>query len=84
MGLVWTLSIYFVTWWICLFAILPLGVRNHTEDGSAPEPGNDPGAPVNPNIKKKFLTTSWVAAIVTAAIWITYTFHLIRLPDLPG
>ncbi len=79
MDLVWTLSIYFITWWMVLFAILPLGVRNHVESGTAPELGHDPGAPVNPNLKKKVITTSWVTAIITAGVWMTYTFHLIRL-----
>jgi predicted secreted protein len=78
MDLPWVISIYFVTWWIVLFAILPLGIQSHAEAGTKPEPGHDPGAPVNPNLKKKAFTTSWVAAIVTALIWATYTFHWIR------
>ena len=26
--------------------------------------GGDPGSPVNPNLKRKFITTTWVSAIV--------------------
>jgi predicted secreted protein len=79
MDIAWIISIYFVTWWICLFAVLPLGIQSHHEAGTTPGAGHDPGAPVNPNLKKKFITTSWVAAIVTFVIWATYTFHLIKL-----
>ncbi len=77
--LVWILSSYFVIWWLVLFTILPLGVRNHTEAGTAPMEGHDPGAPVNPNLKRKAITTSWVAAIVTAVIWTAFKTHLVHL-----
>lgn len=77
--IVWILSSYFIIWWMVLFAVLPLGVRNHTEAGTTPEPGHDPGAPVNPNLKRKAITTSWVAAIVTGLIWVAFKTHLIQL-----
>ncbi len=84
MGPIWTLSIYFVTWWISLFAILPLGVRSHAEAGAQVPEGCDPGAPVNPNLKRKAFTTTWVAAIVTGAIWCAVTFNLIPVPQFPN
>ena len=84
MGVVWTISIYFVTWWIVLFAVLPLGSRSHSEAGSHVSDGGDPGAPVNPNLKKKALTTTWVAAIVTALIWVVVQYGLIPIPQLPS
>jgi hypothetical protein len=34
--------------------------------GIKPPPARDPGAPVNPNLKRKFITTTWVSAIVFA------------------
>ena len=83
MGPVWTLSIYFVVWWISLFAILPLGIRNHEETGVRLPQGADPGSPVNPNLKRKARTTTWVAAIITALIWIVVQFNLIPIPQLP-
>ena len=80
MDLPWIISIYFVTWWVVLFAVLPLGVRSHHDEGTTAEPGNDPGAPVNPNLKKKAITTSWVTAIITALIVIIYNSNLVHLP----
>ena len=84
MGPIWTLSIYFVVWWTVLFAILPLGIRSHAEADSHVADGGDPGAPVNPNLKRKAFTTSWVAAIVTGIIWVVVQFGLIPIPQLPG
>ena len=84
MGPAWTLSIYFVVWWLVLFAILPLGVRSHTEMGAELPQGCDPGSPVNPNLKKKAITTTWVAAIATALVWVVVAFSLMPIPQLPG
>lgn len=84
MGPIWTLSIYFVVWWLTLFAILPLGSRSHIEAGSHVADGGDPGAPVNPNLKRKAITTSWVAAILTALIWVVVQFGLLPVPQLPS
>jgi predicted secreted protein len=29
-------AIYFVLWWVVLFAVLPFGVRSQAEDGEGP------------------------------------------------
>jgi predicted secreted protein len=84
MGPIWTLSIYFVVWWLTLFAILPLGAKSHMEAGSHVADGGDPGAPVNPNLKRKAFTTTWVAAILTGLIWVVVQFGLIPVPQLPA
>ena len=42
------IAIYFVVWWIVLFAILPFGVKSQTEHGEEIAPGTDPGAPILP------------------------------------
>ena len=41
------IAIYFVVWWVCLFVVLPFGVKNQVDTGSYIQ-GSDPGAPVNP------------------------------------
>ncbi len=81
----WFTSIctYLVVWWVVLFAILPLGVQSHHEAGVAPVAGGDPGAPVDPKLKRKFITTTWVATIVFIFIWALVQFHLVTLPTLP-
>jgi predicted secreted protein len=84
MGPVWTLSIYFVVWWLTLFAILPLGAKSHAEAGTHVADGGDPGAPVAPNLKRKAFTTSWVAAILTGLIWVVVQFGLVPIPQLPS
>ena len=77
-------AIYLVIWWTVLFAILPLGTTTYAEAGLEVKDGGDPGAPVDPKLKRKFFTTTWVSAIVFAIGWGLLHFHLIPLPALPS
>ena len=81
MNLEFCIAVYLTIWWTTLFAILPLGVRSHAEMGVPVPGGGDPGSPVNPNLKRKFITTSWVSALIFAAFWLGVHFHLIGLPE---
>jgi predicted secreted protein len=84
MGIGTSIAIFLTVWWTVLFAVLPLGTRTHAEMGIEVPGGGDPAAPVNPNLKHKFFTTTWVAMIVFAAIWLIIRFGLIDLPSLPS
>ena len=77
-------AIYLTIWWTVLFAVLPLGTVSHADAGIDRGDGGDPGAPVNPNLKKKFLTTTWVAAVVFSLLWLVIRFNLVPLPQLPA
>jgi predicted secreted protein len=83
MGFFTGVAIYLTIWWTALFAILPLGVTSHAEAGIDKGDGGDPGAPVEPKLLRKFITTSWVSAIIFVVLWAIYHFHLVKLPDLP-
>lgn len=61
-------AMYFITWWVVLFAILPFGVRSQDEDGST-EAGTDPGAPVLPRLLAKVMWTTLVTTVVFAAVY---------------
>jgi predicted secreted protein len=84
MNLATCIAAYLTIWWTALFAILPLGVRSHWEAGIGTPGGGDPSSPVDPKLKRKFFTTTWVAAILFALLWLTLHFHLLRLPQIPG
>jgi predicted secreted protein len=83
MGWFTGIAIYLTIWWTVLFAVLPLGVVSHAEAGIDLGDGGDPGAPVDPKLKKKFITTTWVSTVLFAILWVALTFHLFHLPDLP-
>jgi len=80
----WTtgIAIYFLIWWITLFAVLPFGVKSQHE--AETEPGTDPGAPVLHRMFQKVIWTTLVSAAIFAVIAIAYTYRLIGLDDIPG
>lgn len=84
MGIGTSIAVFLTIWWTVLFAVLPLGNRTYAEMGEKVPGGGDPGAPVNPNLKRKFFTTTWVAAIIFAIVWSVIRFGLIDLPPLPS
>jgi predicted secreted protein len=61
------IAIYFLTWWIVLFAVLPLKVRTQGEAGDVVS-GTPSSAPAKPAILVKFAITTVVAAIVFAGL----------------
>ena len=76
------IGIYLVIWWTVLFAVLPLGTTSYAEAGIEVTDGGDPGAPVDPKLKRKFITASWVSGLIFAVIWAVFYFHVIRLLPL--
>jgi predicted secreted protein len=73
------IAVYFLIWWIVLFAVLPWGVRAQGEDGA---PGTDPGAPAVPHLARKLAWTTLVATVVFAVCAYVYVNALITLDDL--
>ena len=64
-----SIAIYFVLWWVVLFAVLPFGVRSQVEEGDT-VPGSDPGAPVLPLMAKKLIWTTIISlAIFAVGVW---------------
>ena len=84
MGPFTSVAIFFTIWWTVLFAVLPIGVTSHAEAGIDKGDGGDPGAPVDPKLKRKFLTTTWVSAVLFAILWVVVHFGLIRFSGLPA
>ena len=81
MSLATSIAIYFIIWWVVLFAVLPWGVRSQHEGGEI-APGSDPGAPTIPALKRKLVWTTIIAALVFALWRVVYTYRLITLDDL--
>ncbi len=80
------IAIFFVLWWIVLFAVLPFGVRSQREAGEEIA-GTDPGAPSLPGMLRKVIWTTAISlvlfAIGTAAYRADY-FNIERLSKMMG
>ncbi len=77
------IAIYFLIWWLTLFAVLPWGVRSQGEAGDV-APGSDPGAPSVPYLGRKLIWTTIVASAIFAACYVIYVRHWLTLDDLAG
>ena len=84
MGPFTSVAIFLTIWWTVLFAVLPLGVTSHAEAGIDKGDGGDPGAPVDPKLKKKFFTTTWISVVLFAVLWGVIKLGVIQLPNLPS
>jgi len=76
MGTSTAIAIYFLVWWIVLFAVLPWGVRNQEESGDV-LPGTDPGAPAVHTVWIKLVWTTVVATVVFCIMAAVYKLGLI-------
>jgi len=75
------LAVFFLIWWVTLFAVLPWGIKSQHEAGERAL-GTDPGAPATVSLGRKVLWTTLIAAAIYAVLYVVYTRHLITLEQL--
>ena len=70
----WTsiLAIYLLFWTLCLFMVLPFGVRTHDEAGAERVPGQADSAPHQFPAGKIALRTTIVSALLFALYYANY------------
>jgi predicted secreted protein len=69
MGITGAIIIYISIWWIVFFSILPIGIKSQNQEFKDNLTGNDPGAPKNPQIAKRFLITTLITSILFSLIY---------------
>ena len=66
------IAIYFVLWWLTLFAVLPFSVRTQDEDNNVTL-GTPASAPGGPHMARAVLRTTIVTTIIVGLFfWLTY------------
>ena len=85
MPVITAIAMYFVIWWIALFAVLPLGTRPVADADSQ---SGWRGAPEQPQMLKKALITTVVAAVIWGIIygvivsgWVSFRSGWLALPE---
>jgi predicted secreted protein len=81
--LAFAIALYFIIWWIVLFAMLPIGVRTSEEAGEKTTPGHAESAPHLPNLLPKMVATTVIASVVFAGLYAVIVHHIITLDDIP-
>jgi predicted secreted protein len=82
MSLSATLAIYFIIWWLTLFTVLPFGIRSHLEEGTK-QLGHDAGAPVKPQLLKKFAITTVISGVIFGIFYWAVTTGRLDFENLP-
>ena len=82
LGILTLIAMYLTIWWTALFAILPLGLRSHAEEGIETPQGCDPGAPVKIDFKRKAITTTWVSTLIFVVMVVIIESGWVTLPQL--
>jgi len=74
-------AVFFLIWWVTLFAVLPWGVRSQQESGEV-VPGTDPGAPLVPRLGRKLIWTTLVTCVVFGVFYVVFTDQLVTLDQI--
>jgi predicted secreted protein len=83
MTLPMALGIYFICWWLVLFAVLPFGVTPVEQEGDHIT-GHAEGAPAQPRILLKFAITTVISAVIFAIVYAVIAYRLIPFDWLPA
>lgn len=82
MSVISAMAIYFIVWWISLFAILPFGLRTQAEDNEIAH-GTVASAPARPRMWLAFLRTTILATIIFTLYWFVTQKLGYGLDDIP-
>jgi len=79
MGWVSGVAVYFIMWWVVLFAVLPWGGNRPPADV---EEGHATSAPANPRIKQKFIATTLISAVLWIILELIIRAEVVSFYDL--
>lgn len=72
------LVVFFITWWVAIFAVLPFGVK-HPE---VQEKGIMPGTPLQPDMKKVVIRTTLLTIILWLIIYALVESDIISFAEM--
>lgn len=75
-------AIYFILWWLVLFAMLPFGVKTQDEDGEVTL-GTVASAPRGPHMQRAVIRTTLVSAVLFAAFYVATVHYGFSFDDIP-
>jgi predicted secreted protein len=82
MGIPGSLLVIVVAWWLAFFALLPIGMRSHGEDGTV-IPGTEPSAPAAPRLWLKAIGALVIAIVLWLGLYAVIEYRLIDIHDIP-
>ncbi len=77
-GNVLATAIFYIVWFVCLFAVLPIGIRTQSDVGEVVQ-GTSAGAPINARAGRIVALTTIVASVVFLLILLALRFKIVPL-----
>lgn len=78
MSISFLIAVYFIVWWVVLFAVLPFGVVTQAEAGDV-VPGTPESAPADFRLPRVLAITTVAASVVFALLWLAVRYRIIDL-----
>ena len=75
-------AVYFIIWWVTLFAILPFGVRTQQEEGEVTL-GTTESAPANARLLRTALITTAVSAVIFGVYLVMTDVYGLSIDSIP-
>ena len=75
-------ALYFILWWLVLFATLPFGLKTQDEDENVTL-GTVSSAPKGPHILRAFVRTTIVSALILGALYALTRGLDLGIDDIP-
>ena len=75
-------AIYFILWWLVLFATLPFGLRTQDDEDDVTL-GTVPSAPKGPHMLRAFARTTIISALILGGFYLVTRGLELGLDDLP-
>lgn len=78
MSITFAIAIYFIVWWLTLFAVMPFYVRTQDEAGDV-VPGTPESAPARPPMARILIVNTLVATAAFVLVWTIIVYKWIDL-----
>lgn len=75
-------AVYFLIWWVTLFAILPFSLRTQDEDSDVTL-GTTASAPRGSHMRRAALRTTLVSLVIFGALWVLTNQLGYSFDDIP-
>lgn len=75
-------AVYFIIWWLTLFATLPFSLRTQDDEQDVTL-GTVPSAPMGPHMLRAFIRTTIVSALVVGGFYVLTRGFGFSFDDIP-
>ena len=81
MGPLTLFAIFFIVWWVTLFAVLPIGVTTNATDDA--QPGTAGSAPDRPRMGFKVVLTTLISIVLVGLFYLLTVVFGWSVDDIP-